>query len=103
MALQRLNIARMRLNLPALNALHYLCECRVGRSRNPYFLTLGSHQAVEKIDLGAAALEHVLPGRDTVTHPPLRCRAAAARALGCTRLWSGIVARPPGEHQPPVA
>ena len=46
MALQPLNILRLRLNLPMLNALHHLCECRVCWGRDTYLFTLGSHQAV---------------------------------------------------------
>src|SRR5262245_33426697 len=34
--------------------------------------------------------------------PPLRCRSPAARALCYTRFCSGIVARPPVEHQTPL-
>ena len=102
LALQLLNIPRMRLNLPTLHAFHHLGECRVGRRWNTYFLALGSHQAIEKIDLGAAALEHVLPGGRTslLGHALQAIQHDALNFL--QRCWIALCGRHLAAMTPPV-
>src|SRR5215469_9061193 len=59
----RVQVLRLGRDLAELDLFHLFDELCVGRGGTADFLALGGDQPIDEVDLGAPALEHVLPHR----------------------------------------